>query len=104
MLTSSVKVHGGLTRCRFGGLSHSLLGSRLRFGRLRGLGGQERLGWRWLLGRHRGSLIGHGARGDPSLAQALAVGGLSAARRALLLSVLVFPTVTLVFVFADVPE
>lgn len=49
------------------------------------------------------SLIGHGPCGDPSLTAALAVGSLPATWRVMLLSLLVLPTVTLVFVLADVP-
>lgn len=66
---------------------------------------QGRLGGRGrrFLGRHSCSLIGHGACGDPSLTAALAIGSLPATRRVLLLSVLVLPTVTLVFVLANVP-
>jgi len=64
--------------------------------RLRGRG-------RRFLSCNRCSLIGHGACGDPYLAAALAVGSLPATRRVLLLSVLVLPTVTLVFVLANVP-
>lgn len=63
------------------------------------LGGRGRR----LFGRHRSGLIGHGACGDPSLTAALAVGSLPATRRVLLLPVLVLPTVTLVFVLANVP-
>lgn len=56
-----------------------------------------------LLRRHRCGLVGHGARSNPSFTATLAVGGLPATRRVLLLSVLVLPTVTLVFVLANVP-
>lgn len=90
--------HWGLRLCR---LLHGLL--CFSFGELRrigqaGLGGS---GGR-LLSCHRCSLVGHGARGDPSFTAALAVGSLPATWRVLLLPVLVLPAVTLVFVLADV--
>ena len=98
-----ISIHGSYWSLGFCRLLHGLL-CWIRFrelwriwqGRLSGRG-------RRLLGRHRRSLIGHGACGDPSLTAALAVGSLPATRRVLLLSVLVLPTVTLVFVLANVP-
>lgn len=96
-----IGIHGsywGLRLCR---LLHGPL--CFSFGELRriwqaGLGGR---GGR-LLSCHRRSLVGHGARGDPSFTAALAVGGLPATWRVLLLPVLVLPTVALVFVLANV--
>lgn len=83
-------LHGLLRGIRFRELG------RIWQGRLSGRGG-------CLFSRHRCSLIGHGACGDPSLTAALAVRSLPATRRVLLLPVLVLPNVTLVFVLANVP-
>lgn len=61
--------------------------------------------WRWrcFFSHHRRSLvIGHGAGGDAALAAALAVGSLSAAWRALLLTLFLL-SFTLLFIFTDVP-
>lgn len=98
-----ISVHGSYWSLWFCRLLHCLLCwirfrelQRIWQARLSGSGG-------CLLSRHRCSLIGHGACGDPSLTAALAVGSLPATRRVLLLSVLVLPTVTLVFVLANVP-
>lgn len=98
-----ISIHRSYWSLGFRRLPHGLL-RWIRFrelwriwqGRVRGRG-------RCFLSRHRCSLIGHGACGDPSLTAALAVGSLPATRRVLLLSVLVLPTVTLVFVLANVP-
>jgi len=63
------------------------------------------LRWRWrcFFSHHRRSLIiGHGAGGDAALAAALAVGSLSAAWRALLLTLFLL-SLTLLFIFTDVP-
>lgn len=98
-----ISIHGSYWSLGFCRLLHGLLRwirfwelRRIWQGRLRGRG-------RCFLSRHRRSLIGHGTCGDPSLTAALAVGSLPATRRVLLLSVLVLPTVTLVFVLANVP-
>lgn len=98
-----ISIHGNYWSLGFCRLLHGLLHwirlrelRRIWQGRLRGRG-------RCLFSRHRCSLIGHGACGDPSLTAALAIGSLPATRRVLLLSVLVLPTVTLVFVLANVP-
>ena len=85
-------LHGLEGWLSFGGL----WGFRHSSSRLRGRG-------RRLLGRHRRGLVGHGTGGDPSIAAALAVLCLSATRCVLLLAVLVLPSVTLVFVLANVP-
>ncbi len=59
--------------------------------------------WRWFLCHHRCSfIIGHGAGGDAALTASLAVGGLSAAWRVLLLTLFLL-SLTLLFIFTDVP-
>lgn len=103
---------GGFTFSAVHGRNRSLGFCRLLHGLLCGIRFRELLRiWQarvigsggCLLSGHRCSLIGHGACGDPSLTAALAVGSFPATRCVLLLSVLVLPTVTLVFVLANVP-
>lgn len=96
-------IHGSYWSLGFCRLLHGLL-SWIGFRELWWIW-QGRLGGsgRCFLSCHRCSLIGHGACGDPSLTASLAVGSLPATRRVLLLSVVVFPTVTLFFVLANVP-